>query len=207
MHGGMPLYFPRSLCIPYPPDQHSVTNTSGEHHTVTVSKVLPHSLCQKAMLWTYDFLWEVTTCSRDLPRRALGFPQQEEASSEPALSTTELTQQQHPHCSVRRPRGFGHAFLYLKSILNQFITPPAAFFAGAGHRVQMLVAARLCSSCTLQSMSTSPAKKPQTAKDLHKITPKTSSYSYTMHQKWVVKSNAEHSLGSKKETSQVRDLG
>lgn len=155
-----------------PPDQHSVTNTSGEHHTVTVSKVLPHSLCQKAMLWTYDFLWEVTTCSRDLPRRALGFPQQEEASSEPALSTTELTQQQHPRCSVHRARGFGHAFLYLKYILNQFITPPAAFFAGAGHRVQMLVAARLCSSCTLQSMSTSPAKNPKQQKTYTKSPPK-----------------------------------
>lgn len=113
----------------------------------------------------------------------------EEASSVSALSATELTQQQHPRCSVHRASGFAHTFLHSKSILNQFITPPAAFFAGAGHGVQMLVAAAVV-PCSLQTQAQQ--------QNPYKITPKTSSYSCTMHGRWVVKPNAEHSLGSKK---------
>lgn len=117
-------------------------------------------------------------------------------SSEPALSTTELTQQQQPCCTT-----FGACFSPpTKSILNQFITPPAAFFTGEGQWVQMLwqEACAAIVSCNLWTQAYQ--KTQRTYKNHHQISP----YSCTMHGRWVVKSNGKHNLGSKKKTYATR---
>lgn len=64
---------PREPVHPVPQDQHGVTSTSGEHHAMPVSKVLPHSLCQKHPLQASS--WKSQPAARTSQGVLLGFPQ------------------------------------------------------------------------------------------------------------------------------------
>lgn len=135
--------------------------TVNHQSTYKLSKpfFLPCDLLRSSPIWKRHhekFNWRVVGNALG-SRAAMGwafcnFPGRREGSSQFSLHCAELIQQQHPAVSVEQgdlympsPPPFSQRPFQISSSLHQQLSLPE-------HRVQMLVAASLGSSCTLQTM-------------------------------------------------------
>ena len=129
----------------------------------------------------------------------------EEASSEPAPSTTELTQQQQPCCGVCQARGFARAFLHPPAHFKPVCHSTSSFLSWSRVQSSNAGSCNPAQQLYLAAYKHKPSKK-KTSRRRAKSPPKP--LPTAAHGSWLVKSAAERGLCRQNSDlhHQVRDL-